>query len=331
MSRRLNPLSLLANPPRFLPLIALLAFPMHLALGATEGRQMPSSSDYLETGDYTWHPETSPVGAVVIIISLPDQVLAVYRNGIRIGRSTISSGKSGHTTPTGIYTILQKNVRHHSNIFHGAPMPYMERLSWSGVAMHGGMLPGYADSHGCVRLPLDFAKKLYTLTADGMTVIVTDHRFNFGTQKFSALLFTSSTEDIAPKGMTSWNPSKSTEGSVSIVVSSADAEIYVYRGGVEIGRAPFGGLHGLSGLYVYYALPSFDAAGKRNWLSTASIVGQAPKPKDLINQVAVDPQFLAQTRALITTGTTLIVTDAPVSSGTHHNHKFEILTTAASP
>lgn len=316
---------------KILPFIAFLVLPVSLAHSATEGRKMPASSVYLETGEYTWHPETSPVGAVVIIISLPDQVLAVYRNGIRIGRSTLSSGEPGHSTPTGIYTILQKNVRHHSNIFSRAPMPYMERLTWSGVAIHGGELPGYAASHGCVRLPLEFAKKLYTLTANGMTVIITDHKFNYDTQKFSALLFRSSTEAIAPKGMTAWNPSKSSKGSVSIVVSTADGEIYVYRGGVEIGRAPFGGLHGLTGVYVYYAMPSFDAAGKRNWLSTASIVGQAPKPKDLVNQIAVDPNFLAETRALITTGTTLIVTDAPVSTETPHNAGFDILTTATTP
>jgi hypothetical protein len=315
---------------KLLPFITLLALSMSLA-GATEGRQIPASSVFLETGDYVWHPETSPVGAVVIIVSLPDQVLAVYRNGIRIGRSTISSGKLGHDTPTGIFTILQKNVRHYSNLFHGAPMPYMERLTWSGVAMHGGELPGHAASHGCVRLPLEFARKLYTLTADGTTVIVTDHRFHFGTQKFSALLFTSSTESITPLGVTYWNPSKSPEGPLSIVASSADGEVYVYRHGVEIGRSPFGGLHGLSGLYVYYALGTYDQGGKRNWLSTARIVGQPPHVKDLLNQVSVDPQFLAETRSLITTGTTLIITDAPVNSGTPRTSKFEILTTAATP
>ena len=304
--------------------------PGHI-VGSTEGRQMPKSAVYLDPGDYVWHPETSPVGAVVIIVSLPDQMLAVYRNGIRIGRSTISSGKSGHDTPRGIFTILQKNVRHHSNIFHGASMPYMERLTWSGVAMHGGDLPGYADSHGCVRLPLEFARKLYTLTADGTIVIVTDHRFNLGTQKFSALLFTSSTEAIAPPGVTYWNPSKSSEGPLSIVASSADGEVYVYRYGVEIGRSPFGGLHGLNGLYVYYALGTYDQAGKQNWLCTASIVGQPPQVKDLINQVSVDPTFLAETRALITTGSTLIVTDAPVNYGAPRNSKFDILTTSASP
>ena len=197
--------------------------------------------------------------------------------------------------------------------------------------MHGGELPGHAASHGCVRLPLEFARKLYTLTADGTTVIVTDHRFHFGTQKFSALLFTSSTEPITPPEVTYWNPSKSPEGPLSIVVSSADGEVYVYRQAVEIGRSPFGGLHGLNGLYVYYALGTYDQGGKRNWLSIGSIVGQPPQVKDLINQVAVDPQFLAETRSLITTGTTLIVTDAPVNTGTPRNSKFEILTTAASP
>ena len=111
---------------KLLSFITLLVLPMSLALGATEGRQIAASSVSLETGDYVWHPETSPVGAVVIIVSLPDQVLTVYRNGIRIGRSTISSGKSGHDTPTGIFTILQKK----------SPAS-LEYFSWSADAIHG--------------------------------------------------------------------------------------------------------------------------------------------------------------------------------------------------
>ena len=209
---------------KLLPLITLGALTMAFALRATEGCQMPASALPLKSGNYTWHPESSPLGSVVIIVSLLDQELAIYRNGIRIGRSTISSGKEGHNTPTGIFTILEKKVTHHSNIYHGAPMPYMERLTWSGVAMHGGDLPGHAASHGCVRLPLDFAKKLFTLTANGTTVIVTDHRFHFGTKKLSALLFTSSTEAISPVGMSYWNPSKSSHAAryLSLVADTAD-------------------------------------------------------------------------------------------------------------
>ena len=83
--------------------------------------------------DYTWQPELSPTGPLLVIVSLPQQMLYVYRNGMRIGRSTISSGKAGHRTPTGVFTILQKRMKHTSSLFRGASMPYMERLTWSGV------------------------------------------------------------------------------------------------------------------------------------------------------------------------------------------------------
>src|SRR5207253_3277748 len=114
----------------------------------------------LKPGDYLWHPEVSPAGPVVVLVSLPDQVMYVYRNGVRIGRSTVSTGTAGHRTPTGVFTVLQKKVDHESSIYKGAKMPNMQRLTWTGIAMHAGQLPGYPASHGCVRLPEDFAEKL---------------------------------------------------------------------------------------------------------------------------------------------------------------------------
>ena len=105
----------------------------------------------LKPGDYTWHPERSPSGPLAIVVSLPDQLVHVYRNGIRIAVSTCSTGKPGHSTPTGVFTILQKDKHHHSSTYNNAPMPNMNRLTWSGVALHAGNLPGYPASHGCVR------------------------------------------------------------------------------------------------------------------------------------------------------------------------------------
>jgi hypothetical protein len=78
----------------------------------TKGRQVAPLTSVLKPGDYVWHPEVSPAGPVVILVSLPDQLLYVYRNGVRIGRSTVSSGKPGKRTPTGVFTVLQKKVRH---------------------------------------------------------------------------------------------------------------------------------------------------------------------------------------------------------------------------
>ena len=106
----------------------------------------------LKPGEYVWHPQVSPAVPVVIIVSLPDQVMYVSRNGVRIGRSTVSTGAKGHRTPTGVFTVLQKKVQHESNIYRGAKMPHMQRLTWSGIAMHAGQFPGYPASHRCVRL-----------------------------------------------------------------------------------------------------------------------------------------------------------------------------------
>src|ERR1700726_3111974 len=142
----------------------------------TKGRAVQPSTSEFKPGDYTWHPEISPAGPVVIIVSLPEQRMYVYRNGVRIGRSTVSTGKKGHTTPAGMFTILQKKVSHESSIYKGAQMPHMQRLTWTGIAMHAGHLPGYPASHGCVRLPVDFAAKLYTVTTLGTTVMIADNR-----------------------------------------------------------------------------------------------------------------------------------------------------------
>ena len=91
----------------------------------------------------------------------------VFRNGVRIGRSTVSTGKQGKRTPTGVFTVLQKKVDHESSIYKGAKMPHMQRLTWTGIALHAGQLPGYPASAGCVRLPVDFAAKLYPVTTIG--------------------------------------------------------------------------------------------------------------------------------------------------------------------
>jgi lipoprotein-anchoring transpeptidase ErfK/SrfK len=134
----------------------------------TKGREVAPLTAALKPGDYVWHPEVSPAGPVVILVSLPDQLLYVYRNGVRIGRSTASTGKPGKRTPTGVFTVLQKKVRHESSIYKGAQMPHMQRLTWTGVAMHAGNLPGYPASAGCVRLPVDFAANLYSVTTMGV-------------------------------------------------------------------------------------------------------------------------------------------------------------------
>ena len=128
----------------------------------------------LEPGDYLWNPDASPAGPLVVVVSLPEQRAHVYRNGVRIAVSTISSGKPGHETPTGVFPILQKREEHYSNLYNNAPMPFMQRLTWDGIALHAGRIPGTPASHGCVRLPHEFARKLFSITEHGSTVVVAD-------------------------------------------------------------------------------------------------------------------------------------------------------------
>ena len=136
------------------------------------GQQVTKDIRDLKPGEFTWHPERSPQGPVAVIVSLPDQRVHVYRNGVRIAVSTCSTGKPGHSTPTGVFTILSKDRVHHSSTYNNAPMPNMNRLTWSGIALHAGNLPGFPASHGCVRLPLEFSRRLFEVTHVGTPVII---------------------------------------------------------------------------------------------------------------------------------------------------------------
>jgi hypothetical protein len=290
----------------------------------TKGREVEPFARALKPGDFLWHPEVSPVGPVLVLVSLPDQVMYVYRNGVRIGRSTVSTGKQGKRTPTGVFTVLQKKVDHESSIYKGAKMPHMQRLTWSGIAMHAGNLPGYPASAGCVRLPVDFAAKLYTVTSTGSTVIIADNNSPPAYSRDPGLLF--SVHAGASSGAV-WSPERAPKGPVSIIASAADGAAYVYRDGIEIGRAPIGGIERMSGTHIFSALSAVDATGRRDWMSTASIGGRSPNIPDLVKRSAIPPDFLANVRALITAGTTLVLTDAPVSPRTHSRRGFNILTT----
>src|SRR6201987_3130320 len=109
---------------------------------------------------------------IMAIVSLRSQRITIYDADGWIMRAPVSSGQAGRETPAGIFSVIQKDAEHHSNLYDDAYMPHMQRLTWSGVALHGGPLPGHPASHGCIRLPYDFAAKLFDLTKLGMRVIV---------------------------------------------------------------------------------------------------------------------------------------------------------------
>jgi hypothetical protein len=113
-----------------------------------------------------------PPGPVMIVISLAKQRMTVYGSSGVLGHSPVSTGRPGYRTPSGVFTVIQKSRWHRSNIYSGAPMPYMQRITWSGVALHAGVLPGYPASHGCIRLPSGFASELWGITRLGARVVV---------------------------------------------------------------------------------------------------------------------------------------------------------------
>lgn len=116
----------------------------------------------------------APAWPLVAVISIGDQRVSVWSADGLVAKSSVSTGMSGHRTPTGVFSVIGKERYHESNLYSNAPMPFMQRITWSGVALHEGHLPGYAASHGCIRMPGDFAQKLYGITKTGMRVIVTE-------------------------------------------------------------------------------------------------------------------------------------------------------------
>ena len=141
---------------------------------APAAAEVPVAPASLAPGQFVWQPERASTGPVEIVVSIPLQLAYVYRGGELIGMTTVSTGRRGHETPTGRFPIMEKRPRHFSNLYNNAPMPFMQRLTWGGVALHAGHIPGHPASHGCVRLPLEFARLLFSVTRVGTNVHILD-------------------------------------------------------------------------------------------------------------------------------------------------------------
>jgi hypothetical protein len=298
----------------------------------TEGVRVSPETGKLKTGEYVWEPERAPEGPLLIVASITDQVVYVYRNGIRIARSSVSTGRPGHSTPTGVFTILEKEVHHTSSIYKGAEMPYMERVTWGGIALHAGDLPGYPDSHGCVRLPLEFSKLLFGVTMKGATVIIADEHSAPAETVHPGLFFSQSGAESEPEagGQFEWNPEKSSTGPVSLLVSSADKTVYVYRNGVQIGRAGIPNSQALAPLddRVFSALSGTDAEGQLRWAEVTTAADKDKSGESLFQMAQksqLPSEFLAKAKEVITPGTTIIFTDQRVDPTTQSATGFQIL------
>ncbi len=304
-----------------------------LAPGATKSAAFDTPVADLKPGEWIWDDRIAPAGPMMVIVNLKTQRAYVYRNGARIGVSTISSGKPGKKTPTGVFTILQKNKDHKSNLYNSAPMPYMQRLTWDGIAMHAGNLPGYPASHGCVRLPLEFSKKLFDVSNMGMTVVVTEGKTDGPALEPEKITENAMLATVTPTGkpadplanrltedeVSRWTPEKAPTGPVTIMVSTSSKRILVYRNGVEIGRSRIGVPDGFDIGTRAAQFSGRDPDGTARWIYLGipgyeERRGQAVE-KNALDQVRIPPQFLAQLRGIIGEGTTLLATDGGVIDG----------------
>lgn len=295
-------------------------------------RSAAQAETILQPGQYVWTPELAPRGPLLVIVSLPRQRAYVYRNGVRIGVSTVSTGKPGYETPAGIYTILQKRRVHYSNLYDDAPMPYMQRLTWSGVALHAGRVPGYPASHGCVRLPAEFAERLFTATTQETVVVVAAAGVSppaVTSPGLFAPMFATDTArpDLpAPPPGYSWSPELAPEGPITILLSTSDRRIVVMRNAVRIGDAAIA-VSGapLQGTHAYVLLegsrpePSLVVPERRAlpWLAL-SVPGTEAHRTQLRDAVAsgrisLPREFARLLYDELRPGATVIATDEPLA------------------
>lgn len=306
------------------------------ALAAKSG-----ANDGLKPGQYSWNPELSPEGPVAIIVSLPDQRVHVYRNGVRIGVSTCSTGKPGHRTPTGVFTILQKDKHHHSSTYNNASMPNMNRLTWSGVALHAGHLPGYPASHGCIRMPLKFSELLFGVTHVGTPVIVADNHseptvVTHPGPALSGLASSEMSDAVSKLAKKKLPPKKRHEGkqhAVSLLVSRADNTLYIMRDGhiLSKNKVEFARPNEPLGSHTFILMGSAKKAGSMQWKSigyapTGSNAKLAATDASVISRIQSDPALARKILQLMHPGLVLVMTDAPAHPETRSKHGFVIAT-----
>lgn len=292
----------------------------------------------LKPGEYLWMPELAPAGPVVIVISLPEQLAYVYRNGVRIGVSTVSTGKPGYETPTGVFTILQKQREHYSNLYDNAPMPFMQRLTWDGVALHAGRIPGYPASHGCVRLPYAFSEKLFATTSHGMTVVIASEASHAPEVASPGWFAPVDPATGAPRGPIDavdasgdvWMPERAPEGPLTLVLSTRDGTLVVLRNGVEIGRAAVQVIdEPMHGTHAYVLLEGVGESPNAvlpdhpplRWLAIPVPNARTPSEGDLhqalaTGRIRVSDTFAHQVYEALRPGATVVVTDESIQRAT---------------
>lgn len=293
----------------------------------------------LKPGEFTWHPERSPYGPVAVVVSLPDQRVYVYRNGVRIGVSTCSTGKPGHETPTGVFTILQKDKNHHSSTYNDAPMPNMNRLTWSGIALHAGKLPGFPASHGCVRLPMAFSADLFSITHVGTPVIIADTTtFPDNVIHPGMVLSDAAEKDFDHAVATLKNKSIPTSAehpyqppATSILISSADGRAIVLDDGQIVAD---GGVTILQpsqplGNHVFILSHLHTDDKELHWkpigYSTDPKLAATSADQNTLTRVRANRDINDAIRARMKPGVVLVTVDLPLSADSRSGKDFVIL------
>ncbi len=310
----------------------------------THGRQV-NSPENMEPGDFTWNPGRSPNGAVAIIVSLPDQRVHVYRGGVRIAVSTCSTGKKGHRTPTGVFTILQKDKHHHSSTYNNASMPNMNRLTWKGIALHAGKLPGYPASHGCIRLPVKFSELLFTVTHLGTPVILANGHSqprqvvhpgmvlsDYAEHEFEELTgkhFKTAAAQRIPQH-------ESGHIATSVLISSTSHEILVLENGriVATGKVSIKSPSEPLGNHVFILEKPHGGRRGLAWHAIGHhptlLSGFRHPEEDVIKRINADKSIVAAIQKRMHPGLLLVMSDMPLHENTRSAHNFVIATTADS-
>ncbi len=301
-----------------------------------ETQLIPAKS--LKPGQWEWYPERSPSGPVVVVVTLGDQLAYVYRNGIRVGVSTVSSGKKGFETPTGVFTVLRKERMHHSHKYHNAAMPDSE-FFFGGAALHAGDLPGYPSSHGCVHLPRKFANLVFGITHNGTPVIVTNQHSGTGSLSHAGLLLANSdlkqleemTGNVRSKTLPVDEKGYS-KSAFSVVVSGADSKVFGFDNGDVVLESPVE-IKDRSqplGEHVYVLRGAHETASQLHWIAIG--VGST-------NATDIDKNYeLATARRVVIPydasrkisenlhpGSTFVITDLPAHPATRTGNDFVVM------
>ena len=305
-----------------------------LASSLAHAQLVNKTAEQLKNGEFNWFPDRSKHGPVLIIVSIPDQRVHVYRNGVRIAASSCSTGKPGHTTPTGVFKILQKDKHHHSSTYNNAPMPNMNRLTWSGVALHAGNLPGYPASHGCVRLPMAFSELLFGVTKLGMTVVIADSKSqpssvvhpgmvlgDYAKREFAAVEAALLKQQYAAGHV---DQPKST----SVVISRADRTVTVWENDqiVASGSAHIENPDKPLGDRVYTLTGSNNRKEDLHWVA-ADYSGNNDPEGDAraLKRVKSDRWVREELRKRMHHGTTMVITDRPARDRHRSRKDFVVI------